>query len=602
MKRHIRKLNSLFIATTLLISSAISTVYATEQAIVTSASKVEEKIAPVAGPAGYLVDNYKTNTTDNKSVQSNAVISSISGILSLWEPGDSWNNGTMLSESAKLVFDANIQKCVEITNNRTEEEGINAYLTDRRNQNYSALKGLGIYEETFKTLANVGTTIPDEIPADALTVKYSDGGNENGKWADTDSNVGSIVQLVNTFRGSNASSNPSKYFFQYMRPFRWSTDVSVYPSLIPCIGEDPEKDGGFPSGHTNAGYLASLALAYSVPERFQECLTNASSIGNSRIVAGMHSPLDVIGGRIMATALAAATLNDPENAELKEAALKQGKILTLSTSTTNAQDSYTNYSQNKEDYEARLTYGLPQTGDTTKPMVVPKGAEVLLETRFPYLDAEQRRWILYSTGIESGYEFLDDTEGWGRLNLFAASDGYGAFDTDVTVNMDSTKGVFSAEDAWKNDISGEGSLTKDGNGKLILTGNNTYSGGTTILDGNITLAGPTSSGVGTVNVKNGVLEEKVAGSIKIQNNYTQEKDGCLVLNVSGLSDIFVINGTANLDGKLKVNVSSFDIPTDELQVLKADKINGNFNNIEVTGLSSDYEVVSNDKGVFIKIK
>lgn len=28
------------------------------------------------------------------------------------------------------------------------------------------------------------------------------------------------------------------------------------------------KDGGFPSGHTNAAYLAAIAYAYAVPERF----------------------------------------------------------------------------------------------------------------------------------------------------------------------------------------------------------------------------------------------------------------------------------------------------------------------------------------------
>ena len=43
--------------------------------------------------------------------------------------------------------------------------------------------------------------------------------------------------------------------------------------------------------------------------------------------------------------------------------------------------------------------------DTTKEMVVPKGAE-----------------------------------GWGRLNLFEASNGYGAFATDVTVDMDADNG------------------------------------------------------------------------------------------------------------------------------------------------------------------
>lgn len=74
-------------------------------------------------------------------------------------------------------------------------------------------------------------------------------------------------------------------------------------------------------------------------------------------------------------------------------------------------------------------------------MTVPKGAEVLLETRQPYLDSTQRRWVLATTGLPSGYPVLDDAEGWGRLNLFSAADGYGAFVNNVTVNMDASKGV-----------------------------------------------------------------------------------------------------------------------------------------------------------------
>lgn len=44
-------------------------------------------------------------------------------------------------------------------------------------------------------------------------------------------------------------------------------------------------------------------------------------------------------------------------------------------------------------------------------MVEPKGAEVLIETRLPYLNTEERRWVLYSTELPSRYEVLDDTEG-----------------------------------------------------------------------------------------------------------------------------------------------------------------------------------------------
>ena len=41
-------------------------------------------------------------------------------------------------------------------------------------------------------------------------------------------------------------------------------------------------------------------MAYVVPERFQEMLSRGLELGENRIVAGMHSPLDVIGGRMQA--------------------------------------------------------------------------------------------------------------------------------------------------------------------------------------------------------------------------------------------------------------------------------------------------------------
>ena len=71
---------------------------------------------------------------------------------------------------------------------------------------------------------------------------------------------------------------------------------------------------------------------------------------------------------------------------------------------------------------------------------MPKGAEILLQTRFPYLSADQRRVVLKTTELPSGYPVMDDAEGWGRLNLFAAADGYGAFNGNVIVSMDASQG------------------------------------------------------------------------------------------------------------------------------------------------------------------
>lgn len=556
-------------------------------------------IEPVPGPHGYFVDTYKTNAMENQSPESNAVVGVLSPFLNIWEPGSSWDNGTKLGEDGKHLLDQNIFTCITMTQNRTLEQEVQAYLTDRQNQNWSALDGLGSYETAFKNLANAKTSLPDAIPADAETKKYSDKGNENGSWADETSSLGSMVELVNTVRGPHASGNPAKVYFQYMRPFRWSSDVSIVPALKPCVSSKPMEDGGFPSGHTNAGYLASLSLAYAVPEQFKECLTNASEIGNYRIIAGMHSPMDVMGGRTMAMALAAAALNDPDNAQLKADARKEAEEILLKNPSAKEVTYYDDDELNAIRYNERMTYNMPQTGDPTQPMRVPKGAEVLLETRFPYLNADQRRWVLYSTGLPSGYVFLDDAEGWGRLNLYEAGDGYGSFDTDVTVTMDSSKGGFDAFDQWKNDIDGEGSLTKNGSGTLELWGNNSYTGGVHVNGGTLTAASPYAFGYSSVD-NHAAITENVNGALNISGDFTQGAEGDLTLKISGPEDMLAVGGTVNAGGDLILDFTNYSQPASGMTVLTADQINGSFASVKTVGLADGKTVEVTDQAVIVK--
>lgn len=555
-------------------------------------------IDPVPGPHGYFVDTYKTNSSNNMTPESNAVIGVLSPFLSIWAPGDSWNNGQKLGEAGNLLLNQNIQICINMTNSRTEEQALTAYLTDRRNQNWSALDGLGPYETAFKQLSNAGTSLPAEIPADAETKKYSDKGNANGNWADTDSSLGSMVELVNTVRGPHASGNPAKIYFQYMRPFRWSSEVSLLPALKPCAS-DPMTDGGFPSGHTNAGYLASLALAYAVPERFQQLLANASEIGNYRIIAGMHSPMDVMGGRTMATALAAAALNDPENAELKASARSQAQSILLQNPSQLETMYFENDDNNAKMYHDRLTYNLPQTGDTTKPMTVPKGAEVLLETRFPYLDADQRRWVLYSTGLPSGYAFLDDAEGWGRLDLYSAANGYGAFNVDITASMDASQGGFSAYDEWSNDIYGEGCITKEGTGTLVLSGDNSYTGGVHVNGGTFTAASSYAFGYSSVD-NHAAISETVTGPVVICGDYEQTQEGTLNLDINSSEDTLEIGGDAVLNGVLNIDFTDYPNPEAGMVLICADQITGNFSSIQSTGLDANRSIVLTTEGVVVQ--
>ncbi|MBZ4487314.1 phosphatase PAP2 family protein [Microbacterium sp. cx-55] len=560
-----------------------------------------DPIAPHPDAWGrYYVDAWATNTTANTSPETNAAIGLLTPMLDYWTPEvpptaafDA--SGRFIPDSVgtvknATVLDANIAEAARITAARTPEQAAAAYRYDRRNQNYSAVQGLGPWADAFRTGTNAGTTIPDEIPADATTVKYDDKGNANGAWADETSTYGPMVALVNQFRNSSASTNPSKAYYNYARPFRWSTDVQVLPTLIPAKQPDANalSDGGYPSGHTNAAYLATLALAYAAPERFQELLTSASDIGNSRIVAGMHSPGDVIGGRIMATAVAAAALNQPANADKMAAARTAAEAL-LATPGVGA-DAYADHAGNEKLYADRLTYGLPRVGDTTRPVVVPKGAEVLLASRLPYLTADQRRWVLQSTGLGSGYALLDDAEGWGRLNLYAAADGYSAFDTDVSVDMDAAQGGFSAADSWRNDIEGAGSLTKSGTGALTLTGDNTFTGGTTVNGGTLAAASADALGTGLVSVEGGTLTESATAPVQIGGDLTLAPTSTLELTVEGPAPALVVAGTASVDGTAKISFANGTVPSDDTVIATFGRVGAgtSFDAVQVDGLPAGY--------------
>lgn len=585
-----------------ILSQAVSAVLAAAAVSTTAYGAQASPIDPVPGAYGYFVDHYKTNTSDNLSPETNAVVGLFaSSFGTVWQPGSSWNNGTFLNGAGLAMHAQNMANSIAMTNSRTPQQDLDAYMTDRRNQSYSALDGLGKYEEAFKSLAKAETSLAYEIPADAQTKKYSDAGGANGNWADPDSDLGNMVKLVDTVRGTYSSGNPAKEAFQYMRPFRWNSQVKLVPALQPCVSDDPMTDGGFPSGHTNAGYLASLALAYAVPEQYQTLLTNASEIGNYRIIAGMHSSFDVMGGRIMATALAAAILNDPDNAQLKADARREAEEILLKAQTGEGLEKYAYEDINRQNYEDRLTYFMPQTGDPTKPMVVPKGAEVLLETRFPYLDGDQRRWVLYSTGLPSGYTLLDDTEGWGRLDLYAASEGYGSFDQDVTVDMNADQGGFCAWDTWANDIDGQGSLTKNGSGTLCLSGDNSFTGGVHVNGGALNLASSKALGNGLVD-NQAVIEEQVTGPVYVAGNYSQTEKGELSLDINSSADAFVIGGEADLNGVLNLDFTDCPDPQAGTVILSAGSLQGAFADLNCVGLSADKTVAAVGNQIVVQNK
>ncbi|TDG08167.1 phosphatase PAP2 family protein [Paraburkholderia guartelaensis] len=465
-------------------------------------------------------------------------------VQSTWTgvPTDGTPNGTILNST---VLNANIQYVVTATTQRTQAQADAAYYDDRRGKGYSVTDGMGPLTAAWRSAAQQTTSITS-IPADATTTLYNDSGNNTGVGSTTNATFGKVVDLLNTM-GNNASTEPAKRFYKYARPFRWSTSVVVDPTLVPAISTTPSTDGGFISGHEAEAMRDALTMAYLVPERYQEMASRGLELGENRILAGMHSPLDVIGGRMFALAATAANLYDPTNATLKSAAYTQAHsaleqatgtnattFAAFAHSATTATDRFADYATNKSEFVRRMTFGFSQIESTEAPPVVPKGAEVLLETRFPYLSADQRRVVLKTTEVVSGYPVMDDAEGWGRLNMFSAADGYGAFNGNVIVAMDASQGSFNAADTWRNDIAGSGKLTLQGSGTLTLAGNNSYTGGSQVSGGVLAAASTTAFGNGDVYVgSGGGVAVATSAPLTVAGKYTQLDGTTLELDIDG---------------------------------------------------------------------
>jgi autotransporter-associated beta strand protein len=511
-------------------------------------------------------------------------------------PGDA-TDGTAVNSA---VLGANVQYVVAATTGRTADQSVAAYLDDRRGKGYSVTDGLGPLTAAWRAAAQQTTSVTG-VPVDATTVLYNDSGNNTGVGsAAGNTGFGGVVDFVNN-AGQNASTEPAKRFYKYARPWRWSSSVQVVPALVPAKSATPATDGGFISGHAAEATRDAIAMAYVVPERYQELLSRALELGENRIFAGMHSPLDVIGGRIQAQAAAAASIVTGADSTATATAYTQAHVALMAAvgasspaafnvyahSQATSADRFADHAANRANYLRRLTYGFTQIGDKTKVAVVPKGAEALLETRLPYLDAAQRRVVLKTTALPSGYPVLDDAEGWGRLNLFDAADGYGAFNGDTVVTMDATQGGFAAADSWRNDISGAGKLTKKGSGTLTLTGSNTFSGGLEIDAGVLQAASANALGKGDVYLAAGTLVSDAATPLSIAGGFTELDAGTLELDIGGAgAGRLVVAGTVTLaGGTLDVVFAPGHVPSigDTLEVIGARTIQGRFTTINVTG-------------------
>lgn len=222
------------------------------------------------------------------------------------------------------------------------------------------------------------------------------------------------------------------------------------------------------------------------------------------------------------------------------------------------------------------------------------GAAALVWEAFPYFTNDLVRQTILGTATDLGAPGVDPIFGYGLLNTAAAIRGPAKFDWgDVSVSFD---GYTST---WSNPISGEGGLTKNGSGTLVLTQNATYSGTTNVLGGTLASEKSIASAInvgssGSLNVRNVGGNVNNQGRVVLQNgqthfnsNYTQTTDGQLALV---LGSTLNVAGTAHIAGDLHVlAVPQGYVASNQRQdVLTAQK-----------GLEGKFNSFTKESGVFL---
>ena len=210
------------------------------------------------------------------------------------------------------------------------------------------------------------------------------------------------------------------------------------------------------------------------------------------------------------------------------------------------------------------------------PRVTATAAKV--KERFPWMTGHEIQQTILTTATKINTLLIGNGDvssryGWGYLNEEKALKGPAQFDNILLVGKNASdnglKGQFNANignsmtSIFENDIKGDGGLRKSGNGTLILTGNNSYAGNTTIDEGKLEIYGNNTSDItinqqGTlvtyptaiindqrnVNNNGGTFENKGSGAV-ITGDYTA---GNGAVTKAEIGTKLTVRGTVNLNG------------------------------------------------------
>ncbi len=104
------------------------------------------------------------------------------------------------------------------------------------------------------------------------------------------------------YEDGNVIVDTTKAHFQRQRPF------VVDPAIKIIVVQKP--DYSYPSNHSTFAYEAAILLSLMVPEKRVALFERAADYGHNRVLAGVHFPTDIEGGRITGSVIDNVLLHD----------------------------------------------------------------------------------------------------------------------------------------------------------------------------------------------------------------------------------------------------------------------------------------------------
>jgi subtilase-type serine protease len=401
-----------------------------------------------------LVLPFNTITTDNGVVLSDALGSKMSTI---------WNSvNSQASNGSTTTFSNNLLQLFRQINALSQDDSGKAknYLADGSANGSVFVNNNNLSQGKTATSNTPVTNV--SLPANGTFNVYDKAYNPSAATRNLTGNS----RPIQVSPGSIVTFSAPNYFGVVQ------SNTQIAGGVNGNVGSGLFANAAAPSGHTTFGYTTSILFGMLVPERYSQFMTRASEYGNSRVVLGVHYPLDVILGRAIGTydvvqmlnnnpkytnftvngvfgigdvtttsnfqTLFVAAQNDVRNL------LQSGCGSSIATcSATSAPDRFSNMAQNQADYIARLTYGLPTLSFAQAPKEqAPAGgpdASILLATLYGgstsaakaiapnggilgSLQTSTINQIIVNTETNALAAFYGtDLSYWTRLDLFSAS-------------------------------------------------------------------------------------------------------------------------------------------------------------------------------------